>query len=308
MSTVILDLDAALDAQAHMLGDVMNGVLRIPARDLGPALRLWSRPPSLEALDLRTREAVKGLGAMLVYAGSGDFHHVSALLIRRAVEQAPERPVTVLHVDNHPDWVKFSPGMHCGSWAADVARFNGVRQIISVGMCSPDMYNSARKGADLSVVREGLLVPFPLRTQAKEECVVAGRHIPTIETLGDALFLEQLDRLIGTDDLYVTIDKDVLSPLDAATNWDQGELRLSRLVEWLDHLLDGRRLRGADIVGDASEMVYGPRPWAAALKWVESCLDQPRHSELNSEGLRINAMANRTLHACLSLHLGHAVS
>ncbi|ESQ85201.1 hypothetical protein AEAC466_05685 [Asticcacaulis sp. AC466] len=308
MATVILDLDAALDAQAHMLEEIVGEATRVPARDLGPALRLWSRPPSLDALDLRTREATKGLGPILVYAGSGDFHHVAALLIRRAVDQAPERPMTVLHVDNHPDWVKFSPGMHCGSWAARVARFSGVRQIISIGMCSPDMQDSARKGADLSVVREGLLIPFPLRTQAKEECIVAGRRIPTIETLGDALFLEQLDQLIGTDDLYVTIDKDVLSPLDAATNWDQGELRLSRLIGWLNHLIDGRRLRGADIVGDASDMVYGPGPWATTLKWIESCLDQPRQGDLDTEAMWINAMANRALHACLAPHLGSQIS
>jgi arginase family enzyme len=302
MSILVLDLDGAFDPQPELVS--VAG--RVDARDLGPALRLWSRPAALDALEARIRDAAHGKGAALVFAGSGDFHHMSALLVRRAAEMAPERGMTVLHVDNHPDWVRFSPGMHCGSWAAKVARFSGVRQVISVAMCSPDMEASARKGADLSVVREGLLTPFPLRAGAKEECVVAGRRFPTIETLGDALFLELVDRMIGTDDLYITIDKDVLSPLDAVTNWDQGDLRLHRLVHWLQILLDGRRLRGADIVGDASTPVYGPGPVSAILKRVEAAMDQPWHVKLDSEAIRINAAANLTLRDCLLPHIKRA--
>ncbi len=297
MSTVILELDDALDLHA----DLGAEATRIAARDLGPALRLWSRPPALDALERRLRDGIAG--PALVFAGSGDFHHVSALLIRRAVELAPERELTVLHVDNHPDWVRFSPGMHCGSWAARVARFPGVRQVISVAMCSPDMKDSERKGADLSVVREGLLFPFPLRADDKEECVVAGRRIPTIETLGDVLFLEHLNRLIGTDDVYVTIDKDALSPLDAVTNWDQGDLRLNRLIDWLKPILDGRRLRGADVVGDASQPRYGPGPLSAATKWMEAALDQPANLHLGENSLRINAAANLALRDCLLTHI-----
>lgn len=302
MTARLLDLDGAFDLQPDLVAE--SG--RIDARDLGPALRLWSRPAALQVLDMRVREALNGSGPALVFAGSGDFHHVSALLIRRAADTAPERRMTVLHFDNHPDWVRFSPGMHCGSWAAKVARFSGVRQVISVAMCSPDMEGSARKGADLSVVREGLLTPFPLRAGAREECVVAGRRILTIETLGDALFLEHVDRMIGSDDVYITIDKDVLSPLDAVTNWDQGDLRLSRLIGWMAHLLDGRRLRGADIVGDASLPVYGPGLFASVLKRVEAAMDQPWQVQLDTESVRINAAANRQLRDCLLPHIRRA--
>ncbi len=299
MTTVFLELDDAFDAQP----DLTAGGRRIRARDLGPALRLWSRPPALDALEARIRQEMDGIGPALVFAGSGDFHHVSALLIRRAADMAPERGLTVLHIDNHPDWVKFSPGMHCGSWAARVARFSGVTQVISAAMCSPDMEGGARKGADLSVVREGLLHPFPLRAGTKEECIIAGRHIPTIATLGDALFLDRVDALIGSDDLYVTIDKDALSPLDAVTNWDQGDLRLHRLIGWLGTLLAGRRLRGADIVGDASQPEYGPGLFSAVLKRAEAGLDQPRHIGLDREALRVNTTGNRDLQDCLGPHL-----
>lgn len=302
MSALVLDLDDAFDHQPEFV----SGAERLDARDLGPALRLWSRPAALNALEARLKAELMGQGPLLTFAGSGDFHHVSALLIRRAAEMDTGRPLTVLHVDNHPDWVRFSHGMHCGSWAARVARFAGVRQVISVAMCSKDMQNSAHKGADLSVVREGLLHPFPLRAGTKEECVVADRRIPTIEALGDTLFLGNVDRLIGTDDLYITIDKDALSPLDAVTNWDQGELRLERLLIWLRTWLDGRRLRGADIVGDVSRPVYGKGPLSVLLKSAEAWLDQPRRLRLTDEAARINVAANQKLRDCLLPRLQRA--
>lgn len=51
--------------------------------------------------------------------------------------------------------------------------------------------------------------------------------------------------------LYISVDKDVLSPADAATNWDQGPMRLATLCAILRQLRAGHRIIGADICGGA---------------------------------------------------------
>jgi len=301
MTAVLLELDDAFDRQTDFIRQVPEvGHSRLWLRDLGPSLRLWSKDVALGEVRSRLYRALGVDGPRLVFMGSGDFHHLSALLIERAVALSPERPLTVLHFDNHPDWVHFSPGLHCGSWAARVARFSGVRRILTIGPCSPDILDDGRKGADLSVVHEGLQVLFPLGAEGKEECVIAGRPVPTIEALGDALFLDRIRTLIGTDDIYITIDKDVLSPLDADTNWDQGNLRLDRMLSWIRALSAGLRLRGADISGDGSTPDYGPGLRARLLKWVEARLDQPLWSARSNKDQGRNSAANIAIYACLA--------
>jgi hypothetical protein len=49
----------------------------------------------------------------------------------------------------------------------------------------------------------------------------------------------------------MSIDKDVLEESIASTNWDQGNMSLEELDEWIDYILDNRYLIGADICGEA---------------------------------------------------------
>ena len=52
--------------------------------------------------------------------------------------------------------------------------------------------------------------------------------------------------------LYISIDKDILSPSDAITDWDQGEMSLPELLSTLD-LIITPPIIGIDICGDSSE-------------------------------------------------------
>lgn len=276
MRAALLHLDDALMPQRRLRQAVCNaGGRLLDYRDLGPALRLWARPAALARLKDRLTAALPaGLGPMLVFSGSGDFHHVTLLLLQRALEAAGQPKVTLLHFDNHPDWVKFGPGAHCGSWASQAARLANVDKVITVGVCSGDL--DRPQAADVRVIEQGRHQLYAYRAPNGGDLVrMCGQAWPTIEAMGEAAFADFLPGLIETDALYVTVDKDVLRAEDAGTNWDQGRTSLSLLKTLIARAAEGRRLIGADIVGDWSKPVYGGTPLAWLLKQGEAMLDQP---------------------------------
>jgi hypothetical protein len=62
------------------------------------------------------------------------------------------------------------------------------------------------------------------------------------------------DRRTSTVPVYLSIDKDVLSPDVARTNWDQGRLDDSDLLDAIDAL--SGNIIGSDITGDVSAYRY----------------------------------------------------
>lgn len=295
MRPVLLKLDDALERQDALGAAVVaaqGGVLC--ARDLGPALRLWSRRGPLDELRRRLAALPAQDEPELVFAGSGDFHHVTPLLLERAVERAGE-PVTVLHFDNHPDWARFAPGRHCGSWVGWAARLEGVRQVVTVGVTSPDVGPRKAAEGDLALVAEGRLELFAWTApDGAAELSVAGRSWPTVAGIGEAAFLDRLDATLKTRAIYITIDKDVLRREEAATNWDQGQASLAFVEAAVRRAARGRRIVGADIVGDWSPPRYGRGP-SAWLKRGEAFLDQPRRGPEPATADEVNEAANLRL-------------
>lgn len=278
MRTALLHLDDALAGQRELARSVSSrGGRGVDLRDLGPALRLWSRPWALQRFRERVASDLPASeGATLVFSGSGDFHHITPTLLARASEAAGNPPVTVLHFDNHPDWVRFANGAHCGSWVGCAARLPNVVRVVTVGVCSNDIYRPQGKGADLDLVSEERVELYAYRAPGGAQTVaIAGREWPTIEAMGEAAFLDFLPTRIPTTDVYLTIDKDVLRAADAGTNWDQGRTSLAFLKAMLARIGEHHRVIGADVVGDWSQAVYGGGLLAGLLKRGEAMLDQP---------------------------------
>ena len=294
MRPVLLHLDNALDHQPLLCA---RGGAAVHASDLGPALRLWSRPRALSHLTDRLRETLPiGAGPDLVFAGSGDFHHVSPLLIARAVEASGGKPLTVLHFDNHPDWVRFENGMHCGSWVARAARLSGVAKVITVGVCSGDIDRPEAKRADLSLVRDRRVELYPYAAPDGGPVFRVGdQGWTSIEAIGEAAFADLLASRVETESIYVTVDKDVLRSQDAVTNWDQGRLSLAGLSAMVRAVATKARIVGADVVGDWSPPRYGPDLFSALLKRGEAFLDQPRRGPSRDLAHSVNEAANLRL-------------
>lgn len=294
MRPVLLHLDEALDHQP-LLRERQGAM--VDARDLGPALRLWSRPAALARLTDRLRDSLPtATGPDLIFAGSGDFHHVSPLLIARAVEASGGQPLTVLHFDNHPDWVRFENGMHCGSWVARAARLPGVARVITVGVCSGDIHRPETKRADMSLISDRRVELYPyVAPDGGPVFQVGDQGWPSIEALGEGAFAQLLASRIETDAIYVTVDKDVLRAEDAVTNWDQGRLSLTGLSAMVRAAAAKARIVGMDVVGDWSPPRYGPDLLSALLKRGEAFLDQPRRGPSPSLARQVNEAANLAL-------------
>ncbi len=210
-----------------------------------------------------------------VFLGSGDFHHVSLLLMERLAERGP---LDVIVFDNHPDNMRFPWGIHCGSWVSHVARLPFVRHVQVMGITSSDVA--------LLHALENRLLPL-WRGRVAYWCIARDVRWARCAGLADAIrgfdgpdaMLDALaEQQTGRDgSVYLSIDKDVLSPRVARTNWDQGCLEERHLHRAIG-LLRGR-LTGCDITGEVSTVSYAAR-WK---RWLSALDAQPRvdGTELN---------------------------
>ncbi len=308
MQVCLLHLDDALRTQPPFWQAGGGHMMEVDAQAAGKEVRLWGRETALQRLQILLKETFAKRpadGPRLCFMGSGDFHHVTALLLPLALEAADE-PVTVIHFDNHPDWVRFEGGMHCGSWVNRAMQHRCVAKVVTVGVCSGDLRNPEWKGANLVALKEGRLELFPYRhtpSRARKEYGEGTSyrqeggylHWNTIEDQGEATFLDLLLSRIDTEAVYLTVDKDVLSREDAETNWDQGVMRLPFLQRCISAIGKAHRILSADINGDYSVPSYGGSAWTRCRKHAEIFMDQPRHKRDVEAAATLNSATNRSL-------------
>jgi hypothetical protein len=289
MPVRILDLDGGLVRQRRLCG-LAGAPLEL--RGWGPRLRLacsWSSFGRFE------RELARLLGSPherrphLTFIGSGDFHHVSLALARRLV-----LPCNLLVIDNHPDWVRRVPLLHCGTWLYHAAHLGVVRRVFHVGG-EVDFDNAFRWLAPWSLLKGGKIVVFPaLRRFGAGWSGVP--HRPLRAAPDVAVSRQRLEELLGpwrdelaARPLYVSLDRDVLRAEHAAVNWDSGHLGVEEVLDVLTAFLDASAgLVGMDVVGDWSEVrvAGGLR---RLLHWSEHprlAIDPEQATSLN-EGLNL---------------------
>ncbi|MDE1996348.1 MAG: arginase [Rhizobiaceae bacterium] len=227
------------------------------------------------------------------------------MLLATVLERNPV-PTTLVHFDNHPDWVRFDGGMHCGSWVNTALANRHVQKVITVGVCSHDLRNPERKGANLGWLGEGKLELYPYEHPPSRVLAEYGNgasyhqdsgalHWKSISTIGEENFIDRLLSRIRTEAVYITVDKDVLAADDAVTNWDQGRMRLPYLLSLVSEIGSRYRIIGADVIGDYSAPQYAGNFWTRAMKRAEILIDQP-HVRSRPEATRdINSAANHAL-------------
>src|SRR5689334_1873863 len=102
----ILNFDDSLIVQKTLLKKISPNVVDL--KRFGLESRVWLNQKV-------AKEIYSGLDPelrnCLTFLGSGDYHHLSSLLIQQF-----EEPLTVIVFDHHPDWDIVPPRLACASW------------------------------------------------------------------------------------------------------------------------------------------------------------------------------------------------
>lgn len=300
----ILDIDGSLPVQPGIADAVAGGRAQlVDLRNEEFALRLWASRRRMRALAQRLAalQAPPGDGPLVAFYGSGDYHHVATALIATVTE-----PVSVIHFDNHPDWVRIPATNNCGGWVNRALELPRVARIVTLGICSDDLVLPQTKGGNLGALRSGRLEIHPWRAAPSRVWGQvgdgfghrhSGGHIEwdCLEGVDWPSFMEALIARLPTEAVWVTIDKDVLRPADAATNWDQGQMPLDALLAALELIGRRRRVVGADVCGEYS----APR-FRDPVKRIAAWLDHPDGGPPPAETLERNDRTNRALIAAFA--------
>lgn len=152
--------------------------------------------------------------------GSGNYHYVSYILLKEIT-----KPFTLVLFDNHTDLAlkdQENKLLSCGSWVSFALKeIQYLQQVVIIGPTSLTSHQ----------LHEPRITIFPFN----------GKHHYSMKSILSS---------IRTQNIYISIDKDVLSTSEAETNWDQGVMRLNTLTHFLKFLLDEKEVEGVDICGE----------------------------------------------------------
>jgi len=213
----VLDFDHSYQWQAFLRHPSVEW---IDLADLAGTKR-YCAPESLAEIQRRLRWR-RARGVTLI--GSGNYHYVTYLLLSEI-----KTPFSLVLFDYHTDMMESCDEslVSCGSWLSKALReLPLLRQAFIIG---------ARPG-----VAETIPPELKRKVLIFEQAVAedAGVVIPAF-----------MSRLV-TPNVYISIDKDVLDPQEAITDWDQGAMKLTVVVGWIRYIIHHRRLCGADICGE----------------------------------------------------------
>ena len=239
-SAIHLNLDHAWEVET----------LPLPVVDAvtwGPRVRFSAPANEIE----RFYEEVKaGLGPFIVY-GSGDFHHLTALWLRRLA-----RLTTVVSFDNHPDWDVRPPRWCCGAWVNRALELPHVRQVAIWGCGNFECWWPHQLFGNRKVERTGILMVHPWADDRPRR---ARKRRGAILRENWREKFENFARGLNGSNIYVTIDLDCLAPNLAWTNWENGKFDFEDVRWGLATLRQHARVVAGDMCGAYSVPTYARR-------------------------------------------------
>lgn len=242
----------------------------VDARDWGPQLR-FSAPPRL--IEKFYREHETNLAVPFLLYGSGDFHYLTALRLRRVAG-----PVVLVSFDNHPDWDVRPPKWGCGGWVNRALELPHVRRVSVWGCGNFECWWPHQIFGNRRAERAGVLEVQPWADdRPTKDRQRKGAILP--DNWRDRF--EQFSKSLATENIYVTIDLDCLRIEEAVTNWENGRFSVVDLQWALGKLRESCRIIGGDICG-----AYSPPEYARRKQRFAAEFDHPKIRLPDEEKIR----------------------
>ena len=232
------------DAWDFPLVSQIRSLRRIDATEIGRSLRFITSRRAIEEF----HEQFAGQFRRFMLSGSGDFHHLTAIFVRRIREA-----FTIISFDNHPDWDIRPPHWSCGAWVNRALENPAVNGIAVWGCGSFECRFPWRLLGNRAACREAKLWVSPWRS---EGIVYPDWLHPITEMNWRDTFLRYMESL-RTRSVYVTIDLDCLQESDAVTNWENGRFSVDDVVWAIGVIQSTAVIIGGDVCGAFSTPRYG---------------------------------------------------
>lgn len=254
-----LDLDGAWPVNA------IPGIAHSDRREWGPALRYCTTKKLVEKFHATVRDEL----APFTLYGSGDFHHLTAVLLRRINE-----PFTLVSFDNHPDWDIRPPNWGCGTWLNRALELPTLQRAVVWGCANGELNWPGRMFAR----RDRRLDAHPWA----EKTVASSQRIwRAVTRMNWRNEFSTFASGLANAAVYVTVDLDCLNEDEALTNWENGLFTAADVAWALRELRRHVRLIGGDVCGGWSVSEYR-RPFQKLAAWI----DHPKPSPTNLETAR----------------------
>lgn len=156
--------------------------------------------------------------------GNGNFHYVTYALLSEI-----QQPFSLILFDHHTDLALTNdiPLISCGSWVSMALKnLPQLNRVIIIG-AEP-------------LFRQTSGIPYNVTIIPEQE----------IRRLTTEQIVRTIRSLLVDQPIYISVDKDVLDPDNAITNWDQGSMSLRQLLDVLNVLKRIHTLVGVDICGE----------------------------------------------------------
>jgi len=158
--------------------------------------------------------------------GNGNYHYVTYVLLSEI-----RQPFSLILFDHHTDLEQGGdlPYLSCGSWVSIALRtLPQLDRVVIIGAQSSDERSHAS------------VLPSKVTVISEQE----------VSRLSTVQVVRALRRVLPDQPVYISIDKDVLDRDHAVTNWDQGSMTLSQLLDVIRELMRTRQLAGVDVCGE----------------------------------------------------------
>jgi len=188
-------------------------------------LKNVSRYCDEKSLEMIRKRLSKFYHSKIKFTDSGNYHYVTYLLLEKI-----KQPFILVLFDHHTDMQPsfFKELMSCGCWVKKALDENQyIQRVIIIGAREKQINLIEEKYRDKIICFSDEFIEEKHNWEAFSQKHI---HFP----------------------IYISIDKDIINPKEAKTDWDQGNLTLNELKEIYMGICKENEIIGIDICGDSS--------------------------------------------------------